>query len=266
LKFGGVSITLEESCQEFVSFLASLKPQTLPIKKIEVKTLGLWNMELDHFEELLRKYANSLECLQITLPPPMSTTSPPPCILRCPRIFPKLKRFELSLFHEGVMTQKTLHFDNDALNQDIDYETQFPSLQYLVLWPQNKHLFKTYPAGTTCPEMMDSDIAKYCSDYGVFFDQFLNGEKVCKTLRRLVMPYADTDAELGVNNSHQICPRIVQVSNRFPNVHNVWVNQVRDRDTKNVGSSKRKREEKKEKATTKTKKIKIVEERTRCKK
>ncbi len=54
--------------------------------------------------------------------------------------------------------------------------------------------------------------------FGIFFKK----TQICKTMRHLSIPYADKE------NGNLVCPVMSEISAMFPNVHNKWINQVRE--------------------------------------
>lgn len=170
-------------------------------------------------------------------------------------IFPKLEFLHISYgsLHSQILPNVKFIFPNGK--SFVNYETDFPSLKSLTVWPRR---FGVYPG----PEVGDLFYCREASHmwvmcgsfYGMFFPAIVHRARmeICNTLQRLDVPYQVRSDRLG---KVPLLPKSAEtaIAKMFPNVRNKWIDSIRERARNVVKSatSRNKREVKK-KAKKKT--------------
>jgi hypothetical protein len=217
-----VSLTGNEQEKSFAGLLSSKFNQ--PLNKLIIKYDSLHESNIPIFQSVLFKHCKTLEVLSFQMPFLYTEWK-----LQFP-IFQKLKILDINFDNYDYSMHKDIHvmFDDGTGNEmELNYNRHFPNLQSLTLLPL---YFKKKTS-----DIITKHWKKYYKIFKVFFS-FLpstheeleyehNEEKSFKNLVYLDIPFEES------------CPeRMEMIARNFPNVHNPWLNKIRQKMTDNDSS------------------------------
>ncbi len=207
---------MDETISKQLEFLCSSKFDKSIRKFIIQKELKVENVPI--FQQVLFKHCKTLQDLGFTAPRISEDWK-----LQFP-IFQKLKVLKIDFYNYEHAMEKNFHviFDDGTGNEiELDYNRHFPNLKSLTLLPQRPYLERN---------RITQHWRESYNFYKVFFPflpssyEQLNVEhKEEKSFKNLM--YLDILFE-------ESCPqRMEMIARNFPNVHNQWLNKIRQKMT-----------------------------------
>lgn len=207
-----VSLTCE--AEDGIKFLTGF---TKPLKKLTL-AIPLESRNLPDFENLLKKFASSLELLsfQIStegLEPKSRFVLNLPCLPNLKSLNVHFGEFECARYYQGCgscfvkdVARLRLAFGDDVVG--IKYERHLPAIRFIVIHPKVVH-----------------DAANFWNTYSDLLESFLpkeDGGQGCITLRHFELPvFYDVKIETHYRQAHRL-PEV------FPNVRNKWMDRLRE--------------------------------------
>jgi hypothetical protein len=189
----------------------------VPITRITIDMNSITLQQIILFEQVLQKYCNNLESLTIKLPPIQNVWD-----FRLPTL-PKVTELEIdyndsSSCGYGLRVLGTLLFGERE--EIVEYNKNFPILKILSINFCTEQALKLWDAKTQ--KHVKATTQQLWKKYRPCFEiLFPSNMTVCPQIQRLNFPH------IGDGKGKDVLEILKQLAEKFPNVHNPFVNKTR---------------------------------------